>query len=586
MKNIYVGYRYYETADAEAQENGFDFDYDSTVMYPFGYGLSYTSFSQESVSWNADGNTVTVDVAVTNTGATAGKDVVELYDTPPYTNGGIEKAAVNLAAFGKTSVLQPGQSDTVTLTFDKEDIASFDTHGTGHYVLEAGEYEVSLRTDAHTVVDTFTFAVTSDIVYDEGNLHNGDLVAADSKLAFAEGNIEYLSWANGFANYARVTAAPSSYTLDRTVYEISGNGTYDPTQYNNANDVMPTTGAKNGIELMDLRGKEYDAPMWEDLLDEVTVSEMVNLIAYGGFATVEMPSINKVATLDSDGPAGVNYSVSGLFGMGYCGEILLAQTWNIDLAYKMGDGICQEFEDFGLDGWYAPSMNLHRSLFARRNFEYYSEDPLVSAEMAIQECEAAYAHGVYPYIKHLAFNEQETNRNGMLCTWFTEQSARELYLKPFEACIKANEGQALAIMSSYVYVGTTWDGGCSTLLNDIVRGEWGYNGMILTDYFGNYGYMDADKAIRGGSDIMLGTAGNDAILTDQTSATSVLAMRQATKNILYTVVNSSTYTQENYEAALATPAWITTTYLVDAAIVVVLVVAEILVIRSYHKKER
>lgn len=407
---------------------------------------------------------------------------------------------------------------------------------------------------------------------------------ADSKLAFAEGTIEYLSRADGFANYATATAAPSNYTLDRDTYEISGNGTYDPYQHNNDGDQMPTTGKNNGLELMDLRGKEYDDPMWEDLLDEVTVDEMVQLIAYGGFATVEIPSIKKIATLDSDGPAGVNYSVSGLFGMGYCGEILLAQTWNIDLAYKMGDGICQEFEDFGLDGWYAPSMNLHRSLFAGRNFKYYSEDPLLSGRMAVQECEAAYAHGVYPYIKHFAFNEQGTNRNGMLCTWLTEQSARELYLKPFEDCVKANQGQALAVMSSYVYVGTTWDGGCSALLNDILRGEWGYKGLVLTDYFGNYGYMDADKAVRGGSDIMLGTAGNDAILTDQSSATSVRAMRQATKNILYAVVNSSTYSQENYDAAMATPGWIMTTYIVDAIGIVVLLAVEVVLIMNYRKK--
>lgn len=183
-----------------------------------------------------------------------------MYYTPPYTNGGLEKAAVNLAAFGKTGILEPGQSETVKLTFDKEDMASFDTHGTGYYVLEAGEYEVSLRTDAHTVVDSFTFTETSGTVYNESNPHNGDLVAADSKLAFAEGSIEYLSRANGFANYASVTAAPASYTLDRTVYEISGNGTYDPTTLNNAGDVMPTTGAKNGIELMDLRGRTMTTP--------------------------------------------------------------------------------------------------------------------------------------------------------------------------------------------------------------------------------------------------------------------------------------------------------------------------------------
>lgn len=313
---------------------------------------------------------------------------------------------------------------------------------------------------------------------------------------------------------------------------------------------------------------------------------MVNLIAYGGFATVKAGSVGKVATIDSDGPAGVNYSLTGAFGMGYCGEILLAQTWNVEMAKELGEGICQELEDFGFNGWYAPSMNLHRSMFGGRNFEYYSEDSLLSAEMAVQECAAAYPYGIYPYIKHFAFNEQETNRNGMLCTWLTEQAARELFLKPFEECVKANNGEAMAVMSSYVYVGATWDGGCSALLNDILRGEWGYRGMVLTDYFGNYGYMDADKAIRGGSDIMLGTAGNDAILTDQTSATSVLAMRQATKNILYTVVNSNAYSDDAYAAATATPSWLRTAYTLDAVVIVLLIAAEVLVLRGAKKKKQ
>jgi len=581
VEGIYVGYRYYETAYAEAQENGYTFDYDSTVMYPFGYGLSYTNFTQAMGQPTVTDTTFTVDVTVTNNGTTAGKDVVELYYTPPYTNGGIEKAAVNLIAFDKTDLLEPGASQTLTLSFDLEDMACFDTYNTGSYVLEAGTYEISLRSDAHTVLDTTEFEIDSTVVYDESNLHNGDLTVADSKLAFGEGNITYLSRANGFANYAAATAAPTDFQVHE---EVTGNGTYDPTQYNNSADVMPTTGAKNGLELYDLRGKDYDDAQWDQLLDQLSVSEMVNLIGYGGFATAAVPSINKVATMDTDGPAGVNYFLTSSFGMGYCGEILLAQTWNVDLAHELGDGICRELQDFGFNGWYAPSMNLHRSLFGGRNFEYYSEDGVLSAEMAVMECSAAYPYQIYPYIKHFAFNEQETNRNGMLCTWLTEQSARELYLKPFEACIKANNGEALAVMSSYVYLGTTWDGGCAPLLNGILRGEWGFRGMVLTDYFGNYGYMDADKAIRGGSDIMLATAGNDAILTDQASATSVLAMRQASKNVLYTVVNSNAYTPEAYAAAGATPQWIKTTYMVDAALAAVLIVAEVLVIRSYRKK--
>lgn len=585
VEGIYVGYRFYETAYAEALENGFAFDYDETVMYPFGYGLSYTTFTQELGEPTITDTTVTVDVTVTNTGSVAGKDVVELYYTPPYTNGGIEKPEVNLAAFGKTSELAPNQSEVITLSFDLEDMASFDTYGTGCYVLEAGTYTVSLRTDAHTVVDSFDFTLASTIVYDEDNLHNGDLTVADSKLGFAEGEVTYLSRPDGFANYAQAVAAPSSYSLPDG-YEVTGAGTYNVYQYNNDADVMPTTGADNGLELVDLRGLDYDDPLWDQLLDQMTISEMVDLIAYGGYGTVEAPSVGKIATLDADGPAGVNSSVTASYGMGYCGEISLAQTWNTDLAYEYAYNMLQEFIEFGFNGWYAPSMNMHRSPFGGRNFEYYSEDSLLSAEMAVAECQAAYDHDVYPYIKHFAFNEQEINRNGMLCTWLTEQSAREIYLKPFEACVKASNGNTLAVMSSYNYVGTTWAGACSALLNDILRGEWGFQGMVLTDYFGNYGYMDADKAIRGGSDAMLGTAGNDAILTDQTSATSVLAMRNACHNILYTVANSRAYSPEVYMEATAMPAWQVTVFVVDGVLAAILIVLEALTLRGYLKKKK
>lgn len=583
VEGIYVGYRFFETAYLEAEEHDFNFNYDETVMYPFGYGLSYTEFSQEMGEIRENDGTISVDVTVTNTGDTAGKDVAELYYTPPYTNGGIEKAAVNLAAFDKTDILQPGESQTLTLSFELEDIASYDTYGTGHYVLEEGQYTISLRTDAHTVVSEDVYTVEDTIIYDRDNLHNGDVEVADNKLDFAEGSVNYLSRADGFANYEEAVAAPTDFELDG---EVTANGTYDPEEYNDDSDEMPVTNAKNNVKLMDLRGADYDDPMWEDLLDELSVDEMVNLIGYGGFQTVAIDSIDKIATKDSDGPAGVNYFLNGSFGMGYCAEILLAQTWNIDLAYKLSDGINRELVDFGFNGWYAPSMNLHRSPFGGRDFEYYSEDSLLSAEMAKQECAVAYEYGVYPYIKHFAFNEQETNRNAILCTWFNEQSARELYLKPFEECIKANDGQALAVMSSYVYLGTEWDGGCPALLNDILRGEWGFRGMVLTDYFGNYGYMDADKAIRGGSDAMLGTAGNDAILTDQSSATSVKAMRQATKNILYTVVNSNAYTDENYAAAHATQGWMKLLYGVDTAVIIMLVAFELLLIRSYKMKKQ
>ncbi|SDH36850.1 glycoside hydrolase family 3 protein [Marvinbryantia formatexigens] len=573
-EGIYTGYRFYETAAEEEL-----IDYDELVMYPFGYGLSYTTFEQEMGELEVTDDTISVDVTVTNTGSMAGKEVAELYYNPPYTNGGIEKSSVNLAAFDKTDLLEPGQSQTLTLAFNIEDMASYDTYGNGAWVLEEGTYEISLRSDSHTVIDTKEYELADEIVYNESNPHAGDVTAAANKLDFAEGNVTYLSRADGFANYEDAVKGPESYELDG---EVKGNGTWNPEDYNNPEDVMPVTGADNGLELYDLRGAAYDDPRWEELLDEVTVDEMVELIAYGGHQTASVESVNKLRTLDTDGPAGLNSRTINAFGTGYCSEILIAQTWNEDLAAKAGEGICREFTDFHIVGWYAPSMNLHRSAFGGRNFEYYSEDSLLSSRMALAEVTAAVEQGVYPYIKHLVMNEQETNRNALLCTWFTEQSARELYLKPFEYCVKNTPSGKLAVMSSYNFLGTEWAGGCSALLKDILREEWGFEGMVISDYFGNYGYMDADRAVRGGTDMMLGTSGNEAIMTDL-SATSVIAMREATKNIFYVVVNSNAY--EEYVPG-AIPSWMQIVYIVDAILAALLILAEVFLIRGYLKKKK
>lgn len=574
VEGIYVGYRFYETAAEEGL-----IDYEDTVMYPFGYGLSYTDFTQEMGTIQADGDTVSVDVTVTNTGDTPGKDIVELYYTPPYTNGGIEKSSVNLAAFDKTDLLQPGESQVLTLSFDIEDMASYDTYNTGHYVLEEGTYEISLRTDSHTVVDTREYQVQDTVIYDENQTHNGDLAVAENRFGFAEGDIAYLSRADGFANYAQVTAAPASYELNGTVL---ANGTYDPAAYNNAEDVMPATGVRGGMELFELRGADYDDPRWETLLDQVTVDEMVDLIAFGGHQNAAVNSVGKIRILDTDGPAGVNSSTLGVFGTGYCSEVVLAQTWNEDLAVEYARIMGEEFADFHITGWYAPSMNIHRSAFGGRDFEYYSEDGVLSARMAVAEANGAVESGMYPFIKHFVLNEQEINRNAMLCTWTTEQAMREIYMKPFEETIKSNPDGKLAVMSSYNFIGTEWAGGCPELLKDVLRGEWGFKGMVLSDYFGNYGYMDADRAVRGGTDMMLGTSGNEAIMTDL-SATSVLAMRQAVKNIFYTTVNSSAY--ENYVPGTI-PGWLMAVYVVDGVIAVLWILGEALTVRSYLKKKK
>lgn len=573
-EGIYTGYRYYETAAQEGL-----IDYDEVVLYPFGYGLSYTSFTQSMGELKVTEDEISVDVTVTNTGETAGKEVVELYYNPPYTNGGIEKSSVNLAAFDKTEMLGPGQSETMTLSFSIEDMASYDTYGVGGYVLEAGDYEISLRSDSHNVIDSKVYSQAADIVYDESNTHSDDEIAAINRLQFAEGDITYLSRRDGFANYEEAVKAPESFEVQG---EVLGNGMYNPEDYNNPDDVMPATGAKNGMELFELRGADYDDERWDTLLDQVTVEEMVELIAYGGHQTAAVNSVKKVRTLDTDGPAGVNSSTLGIFGTGYCSEILIAQTWNEELAKKAAEGMCREFSDYNVTGWYAPSMNLHRSAFGGRNFEYFSEDSLLSSKMALAEVSAAVEMGIYPYIKHFALNEQEINRNALLCTWITEQSARELYFKPFEYCVKNVEKGKLAVMSSYNYIGTEWAGGCSALLNDILRGEWGFKGMVLSDYFGNYGYMDADRAVRGGTDLMLGTAGNDAIMTDL-SATSVIAMRQALKNVFYVTVNSAAY--ENYVPG-SIPSWMQTMYVIDAILAVLIILAELMVYRGYCRKSK
>lgn len=572
-EGIYVGYRFFETAATEGS-----IDYNTTVQYPFGYGLSYTNFSQEMGDLVESNGTISVDVTVINTGAVAGKEVVQVYYNPPYTNGGIEKSSVNLIAFDKTDILEPGESQTITLSFNEEDMASYDTYGEGYYVLESGDYEISLRSDSHNVIDQKVYSISDEIVYDESNLRSSDREVANNKLQFAEGDITYLSRANGFENYEVATAAPSDYSVEG---EVLGNGTYDPTIYNNEDDVMPTTGAKNNLELYDLRGADYDDPLWEELLDQITIDEMVQLIAYGGHQTVAVDSINKISTADTDGPAGVNSFMRNTFGTGYSTETLLAQTWNTDLAYKLAEGICAELDEFGFVGWYGPSMNLHRGAFGGRNFEYYSEDSLLSANMAVEEVRASLDNGIYPYLKHFAFNEQEINRNAMLCTWFTEQSARELYLKPFQESIEISYEKPMAIMASYTYLGTEWASSSSALLNDILRGEWGFQGMVITDYFGNYGYMDADRAIRGGSDLMLGTVGNEAIMTDL-SATSVIAMRRATKNVLYTIVNSNAYSE--YTSVRMYP-WMKVVYGVDVIIVLALLGMEIITIKKYKKEK-
>ena len=427
LDGIYVGYRFYETAAAEGLIN-----YDDTVVYPFGYGLSYTTFTQEMGAISEDNGTISFDVTVTNTGDVAGKDVVEVYYNPPYTNGGIEKASANLIQFEKTEVLQPGDSQTITVSFDAEDMASYDTYGAGCYVLEAGDYQISINSDSHNVIDSQTYTVASTVTYDESNPRSTDETAAVNEFAYAEGDVTYLSRADGFANYADATAAPASMSMsDEAKATFLNNSNYNPEDYNNDSDEMPTTGAKNGIKLADLRGVDYDDAQWDSLLDELTISDMDTMIAIGGYQTSAASSVGKIMTVDCDGPASINNNFTGIGSVGFPSAVMIASTWNKNLALKFGESIGKMADEMEVSGWYAPAMNTHRSAFAGRNFEYYSEDGVLSGYMATNAILGAEEYGVYAYMKHFALNDQETNRTEMLCTWANEQSIREIYLKPF-----------------------------------------------------------------------------------------------------------------------------------------------------------
>ena len=577
-EGIYVGYKFYETASDEGLIN-----YDDTVAFPFGYGLSYTSFDQKLDSVKYKGGKVTVTATVTNTGDKAGKDVVEVYYNPPYTDGGIEKASKNLAGFEKTKELQPGESQKVTVKFDDDDMASYDYKGAKAYVLEKGDYDISIQSDSHHVIDHKAITVKDTVTYDsDSNTHNGDKTVATNQFDDVAGDVTYLSRADHFANYKEATAAPTNFKMsDKAKETFYNNSNYDPKKFDKDSDKMPTTGAKNGLKLSDMYGKDYDDADWDKLLDQLTFDDMDNLIANGGYGTQALKSVGKIQLTDADGPASLNNNFTGVGSIGFPASTAFACTWNKDLAKQFGEMIGDMAHDMHVAGWYAPAMNIHRSAFSGRTFEYFSEDSLLSGAMASNEIAGAKSKGVYSFMKHFALNDQETNRTNMVCTWANEQSIRETYLKPFEMSVK--EGGAQAVMSSFNYIGYTYAGASSNLLQTVLRGEWGFKGFVLTDYFGGYGYQNADQEVRAGNDSMLATTKITNHITDK-SATSVKAMRQAAHNILYTAANSWQYA--NGEPKVATPIWKTAMYVAWGVTAVLVIGLEIVAIKRYLNRKK
>ena len=577
VEGIYVGYKYYETA---AQEGAID--YDKTVQYPFGYGLSYTEFEQKMGELEEKDGQISVDVEVTNTGDVAGKDVVEVYYKPPYTNGGIEKSSANLIEFAKTDLLQPGESQMVTVTFSIEDMASYDENNAKAYVLEKGDYVISINSDSHTVLDQKTYTADADVVYKGENKRASDDTAAINVFEDAKGDITYLSRADHFANYEEATAAPESTELGEPyVSEYHLNSNFDKTTYLNDEDVMPTTGADNGLTLADMRDADYNDPRWEKLLDQLTVDEMANMIAMAGYQTAAMDSVGKVATLDFDGPAAINNNFTGVGSIGFPIEVVVASTWNKELAQAWGECMGKISQEMGAEGWYAPGMNTHRTAFGARNYEYFSEDGVLAGNMGAKAVEGARKYGVYSYIKHFAMYEGNAK---MVSVWSNEQAIREIYLKPFEISVK--QGGANAVMVSWSFLGDKWTGESSNLMNTVLRDEWGFRGMALTDFFRNngHGFMNADAALANGVDVMLSTFnGEENNVANPEHPTSVLQMRNACKNVMYTVVSSWAYDGEHEETGMEN--WKKAGIGIDIVIALFMAGMEVLVIRGYKKRK-
>lgn len=533
-ESIYVGYRYYETRYIDNQTGKMDeAAYEKAVQYPFGYGLSYTNFKQEITNFKVDGNEAKMTVKVTNTGKKAGKDVVQLYYTPPYTIGGIEKSHVVLSGFAKTQELAPNQSEEVNLSFDVENMASYDEKQNKAYVLEKGNYEIKLMNNSHDVIDSKNYEVAKDIVFDQENKRESDQLSATNQFEDAKGDVQYLSRWNWEETMPKEMAQPkeASKELLKALKDQSVNeGKADPIKFE-----------KHGLELYDLKGVDYDDPKWDQLLEQLSVKDMENLITYGGFQTPAINSVKKPATIDADGPAGINHLVSQAHGNQYTSEVVVASTWNTELVEEMGAALGKEAKASNITGLYLPGVNIHRSPFGGRNFEYYSEDALLSGKIGSSLSKGAMDQGSYVFMKHFAMYDQETRRYEFptgAATWSTEQAMREVFLKPFEIAVK--DSGITGIMSSYNRIGPKWVGESEALLQNVLRDEWGFRGTVISDFYKPQ-YMNVDQGLSAGNDLVLYLLPTKLNNVTTDTDWGQQNMRKASHNILYTVVNSHAY---------------------------------------------
>lgn len=475
-EGIYVGYRYFETFAPEK------------VMYPFGYGLSYTEFDWNVKSFDADKDNVKVKVEVTNTGSVAGKDVVQVYFSAPYYPGGIEKSAIELAGYAKTKELKPGESQTVEIRFATEDMASYDEKVEQAWVLDEGEYKIHVARDVRDFVESFTYNVQKKVVYKTDSVTGATI---ENLFDFTAGDLTYFSRADAENTYPK---APENYKANDMV--LNSDKRPEPT----TEGEIPPTGVTYEDGPILLSDVAKDESLWEPFLDQFTVEEMIALITDCGYETPAIDRLGVPKTSDNDGPSSIKGSGGLLYqdsGLAFPVSTVLACTWNDELAEEFGECIGQEGIELGTHVWYAPGCNIHRSPMGGRNNEYYSEDPLLSGKMSAAVTRGVQSKGIIVTVKHFVANDQETNRqsNG-LYTWLNEQSLREIYAEPFEISVK--EGNARGIMTAYNRIGAEWCGGSKALLIDLLREEWGFDGFVITDAsidLTGDGYLDPALAV-------------------------------------------------------------------------------------------
>ena len=475
-EGIYVGYRYFETFAPEK------------VMYPFGYGLSYTDFSWEVKSYSADEENIAIEVEVTNIGSVAGKDVVQIYFSAPYYMGGIEKSAIELAAYDKTKLLAPGESEILTLSYAVEDMASYDSKTEEAWVLDAGEYSIYVARDVRTFENSFTYDVAETVVYKTDNVTGNTI---QNLFQFAEGDLIYMSRADVENTYP---ASPTNYAATEEV--LNSDIRPEPTTEGEA----PKMGVEYEDGVITLSDVADNEELWDEFLDQLTLDEQIALITDCGYETAAIDRLGIPATSDNDGPSSIKGSGGLLYmdsGLAFPVATVIACTWNDELAEEFGKAIGQEGVELGTHVWYAPGCNIHRSPLGGRNNEYFSEDPLLSGKMSAAVTKGAQSKGLIVTVKHFVANDQETNRqsNG-LYTWVNEQSLREIYLEPFEISVK--EGKAYGIMTAYNRLGNQWCGGSKALLIDLLRNEWGFDGYVVTDAsidLTGDGYLDPALAV-------------------------------------------------------------------------------------------